>query len=89
MPKEKRGFLDFKRKNGRPDFSKMQGTTPHDKRFEPFNYYPRVYSKSKYFLNLKLKRPSTAISFNKTLPRDDKLYQVNLTPSTYTVNIDA
>lgn len=47
VPKESKGYLDYKRKIARPDFFKLQGTVPHDKRFEPFNYFPGVYSKSK------------------------------------------
>ncbi len=47
MPKESKGFLDYKRKIARPEFFKLQGTVPHDKRFEPFNYFPGVYTKTK------------------------------------------
>ncbi len=47
MPRESKGFLDYKRKIARPDFFKLQGTTPHDKRFEPFDYFPKTSSKSK------------------------------------------
>lgn len=33
-------------------------------------------------------RPQTVANFNKTLPRDDKQYQINLTPSTYHANFE-
>ncbi len=50
---------------------------PHDKRFEPFDQFPKPYSKTKrdYIIN-----------FTQTIPRDDKLMTVNLTPSTYNCN---
>lgn len=48
MEKEKRGFLDFDRFKERTDFFKMQGTIPHDQRFVTFDYFPKVYSKTKY-----------------------------------------
>ena len=46
LPKDNRGFLDFKRQNFKIDITKMQGTTPHEKRFESFNYFPSVSTKS-------------------------------------------
>ena len=46
LQKDKNGFLDYKRKNARLDFTKMQASHPHDKRFEPYNYFPGIYSKT-------------------------------------------
>lgn len=51
LPKESKGFLDYKRKNPRIDFTKLQATHPHDKRFDPYNYFPGIYSKTGYNLN--------------------------------------
>jgi hypothetical protein len=48
MQKDSRGFLDFKRQIFKPDITTILGTTPHDKRFEAFKYFPEVYSKSMY-----------------------------------------
>eukprot|EP00347_Sterkiella_histriomuscorum_P015307 403357518 len=79
LQKDQNGFLDYKRKNARLDFTKMQASHPHDKRFEPYNYFPGIYSKT---------ATQPVISFTKTLPRDDKLQKVNLTPSNYTVNFE-
>lgn len=53
LPKESKGFLDYKRKNPRIDFTKLQATHPHDKRFDPYNYFPGIYSKTGYNLNCK------------------------------------
>jgi hypothetical protein len=47
LKKDSKGFLDYKRKNERPPITALQATHPHDMRFEPFNYFPRVYSKAK------------------------------------------
>ena len=46
MPKDCKGFIDYERKNYKIDMSKLQSTTPHEKRFESFNYFPNVYSKT-------------------------------------------
>ena len=50
LEKEHKGFLDFDRFRERADFFKMQGTIPHDQRFVSYDYFPRVYSKTKYLL---------------------------------------
>ena len=47
LKKDSKGFLDFRRQNERCDITKLQSTTPHDKRFEAFNYFPDVSTKSK------------------------------------------
>ena len=46
LKKDSVGFLDYKRKIARPDITKLGSTIPHDMRFEPFNHYPRVFSKA-------------------------------------------
>lgn len=46
VQKDNKGFIDFKRQNYKIDITKIQPTTPHDKRFESFNYFPNVYSKT-------------------------------------------
>ena len=46
LKKEDRGFLDFDRFKERDDFYKTQLARPHDKRFEPFNYFPNVSTKT-------------------------------------------
>jgi hypothetical protein len=45
-PKDCRGFLDLKRCKQREEFYKMQGTVPHEKRFETFDYFPHASSKA-------------------------------------------
>lgn len=46
MPKDSKGYMDYKRLKSRDDFYKMQGTEPHDRRFELFNYFPSVSTKA-------------------------------------------
>ena len=49
MPKESKGYLDYNRIRPREDFFKLNGTVPHDSRFEIFNYFPKVASKTQYY----------------------------------------
>ena len=46
LPKDTNGFLDFDRFKQREDFYKTAGMTLNEKRFEPFNYFPKVSTKS-------------------------------------------
>ena len=57
----------------------MQPTPLNDKRFVHFNHIPNISTKA---------RKNYTINFTQTLPRDDKLIQVNLTPSTYQANFE-
>jgi len=77
LPKDDTGFIDFNRFTHRPAFFSRQADALNEKRFISYNYFPRSYSKTIH---------PNVVAFDKTLPRDDKLNTVNLTPSNFDGN---
>mmetsp|Transcript_8855 Transcript_8855/g.10030 ORF Transcript_8855/g.10030 Transcript_8855/m.10030 type:complete len:96 (+) Transcript_8855:146-433(+) len=70
-----KGFIDFKRQKGRSKFYKMQTRgNPHPKRFISFNAFPQASTKARKIVTANMKR---------SMGRDDKKYQINLTPSVF------
>jgi hypothetical protein len=47
LAKDSTGFMDFRRQNPKLSIVEMQSTTPHEKRFEEFDYVPEISTKAR------------------------------------------
>ena len=61
--KKTTGFINFDLQLFRPELPKSNA---HDKRFEPFNYFPK---------NLSDNKPIQQVDFNKMKDRDNSIYK--------------
>lgn len=53
LPNDSKSIMNFGKYSQKMDIKKMQSVNPHEKQFEPFNYEPDIFTKTKYFfLNL-------------------------------------
>lgn len=64
------GFVEFKKQRDRYDLNYMMPGNAHEQRFNMGQDYPKL-----------MKSRSPQFSLEKQLGRDDKAYQVNMTPS--------
>jgi hypothetical protein len=74
MKDRQKGFINFKLMKDRPNFVSWNKGNPHPKRFNNINAFPSASTKS---------RRVVSSDFKKSLGRDDRKYQINLTPSVY------
>ncbi|CAI2375763.1 unnamed protein product [Moneuplotes crassus] len=74
---KQKGYIDFKKISPRGPFEKLQEKgNPHEKRFNNFDHFPSISSKSDNKMEA---------DFSKTRPRKPN-FQINLTPAVYEPN---